>query len=322
MNEVYLQHLTSSKALETTYEARRAGFVTLALEKNRRATPYVEEAKALKIAVSAAKTPTDLRHIPHIQSALLTASGLSDKALNHLSAQDKEEAINHLINKYLLPAGEKFVEELVFRFLLVRGDTLGGSMRNAGGFLAQCKLIRAIISSLKLSGSPYSWLHAQTNIWIEMPDSDADIELFIRGLHWQHNNHPRTLLFNLNVPIVGNNIDLSLFDQNTDKFSSKKLTKGILNSPEYYIALGELKGGIDPAGADEHWKTARTAFQRIRESFTAKGHRPHLFFVGAAIETKMAVEIWQQLENGTLTNAANLTDEAQLIAISRWLCSL
>ena len=38
---VYRNHLQSSDDLVTTYEATRAGFVALALEKNRRATPYV-----------------------------------------------------------------------------------------------------------------------------------------------------------------------------------------------------------------------------------------------------------------------------------------
>ncbi|WP_255525584.1 type II restriction endonuclease [Fortiea sp. LEGE XX443] len=36
----------------------------------------------------------------------------------------------------------------------------------------------------------------------------------------------------------------------------------------------------------------------------------------------MAGEIWSQLENGTLSNAANLNEENQVVSISRWLCSL
>jgi hypothetical protein len=48
MNKPYLQHLRSRKDLKTTYEAVRAGFVALALEKNRQATPYVEEARSAK----------------------------------------------------------------------------------------------------------------------------------------------------------------------------------------------------------------------------------------------------------------------------------
>lgn len=56
--------------------------------------------------------------------------------------------------------------------------------------------------------------------------------------------------------------------------------------PEKYLALGELKGGIDPAGADEHWKTANSALQRIRTGFAKKSLTPYTFFIGAAIEKK------------------------------------
>lgn len=55
--------------------------------------------------------------------------------------------------------------------------------------------------------------------------------------------------------------------------------------------LGELKGGIDPAGADEHWKTANTALDRIRNSFANVGYSVKTSFVGAAIANAMAVEI-------------------------------
>jgi hypothetical protein len=86
--------------------------------------------------------------------------------------------------------------------------------------------------------------------------------------------------------------------------------------------LGSLKGGIDPNGADEHWKTARTALSRINEAFARNQVRPHTFFIGAAIEPKMAKEIWGFLESGIIENAANLTDETQLASLTRWLCSL
>ena len=148
MSKPYLSHLKSATGLETSYEAIRAGFVALALEKNRRASPYVAQARALQEAASLAKRPKDLLSIKAIQPALVTASGVSDKAANHLKADDKRKAVLGLIENFLEPAGAKFVEELVFRFLLTRGDTLGGSMRNAGGFMAQCKLTRSIIAHL------------------------------------------------------------------------------------------------------------------------------------------------------------------------------
>ena len=243
MTKAYGDHLQSSHDLETTYDAIRAGFVALALEKNRRATPFVAEARALKSAASKAKVPMDLIKIPTIRAGLLTAAGVSDKAAGHLQETNKDEAIAGLIGKYLEPAGANFVEELVFRFLLTRGDTLGGSMRNVGGFMAQCKLTRSIIANLKLSGAKYRWLSSDSKVWADMPEDDTDIELKLRGLAWG-DSKSRTLVYNLTVPLFGNNVDLCLF-----QCSSDQISKEIHATPRTYVALGELKGGIDPAGA-------------------------------------------------------------------------
>ena len=313
----FKDHLQSSDSLITTYEATRAGFVALALEKNRKATPYIKQARALQEAASLAKTPADLLKISGIEFGLLTASGLSDKALHHLQPQDKEESIQGLIKNFLEPAGAKFVEELVFRFLLIRGDTLGGSMRNVGGALAQRKLTRAIISTLTIAGIGYHWQHSKNRKWIEMTDDDSDIDLSLRGLSWQSENGNRTLICNLTVPLVKNNVDMCLFNLDPDDVEATKY-----KNAHSYIALGELKGGIDPAGADEHWKTAGTALNRIRSAFHEAGAAPQTFFIGAAIERKMAGEIWNQLTMNQLGNAANLNEESQIVSISRWLCNL
>ncbi len=317
MAKPYREHLQSAKDLETTYEAVRAGFVALALEKNRRATPFVAEARALKSAASKAKAPMELLKIPAIRAGLLTAAGVSDKAAGHLQDSDKDEAIAGLIGRYLEPAGVDFVEELVFRFLLTRGDTLGGSMRNFGGFMAQCKLTRSIIAHLKLRGAKYRWMHSETARWSDMPDDDTDIELSLRGLSWGDAGKCRTLIYNLKVPFIKKNVDLCLF-----ACDSHQMCKQVVGAPKGYIALGELKGGIDPAGADEHWKTATKALNRIVKGFATENLTPHTFFVGAAIEASMATEIWEMLESGELENAANLTDDKQIVSLSSWLCSL
>jgi hypothetical protein len=318
----HTRHLSSAEDLVTTYEAVRAGFVALALEKNRRATPFVAQARALKVAASQARTPSELLSITEIQAALLTAAGVSDKALAYLQPPDKVEAIQGLSNNFLEPAGANFVEELVFRFLLIRGDTLGGSMRNVGGALAQRKLTRTVISALTIGGKAYHWLHNTSGIWTPRTDDDAGIELSLRGLYWQNPAGPRTLLYNLNVPLVKSNVDLCLLDCRPEELTGKQSAKALYESPQRYLALGELKGGIDPAGADEHWKTARTALNRIRDAFAKVGLKPHTFFIGAAIERRMADEVWQLLADRTLENAANLTHEDQLASISHWLCNL
>jgi type II restriction enzyme len=49
---------------------------------------------------------------------------------------------------------------------------------------------------------------------------------------------------------------------------------------------------------------------------------PHTFFIGAAIEKRMAEEIWNDLESGKLSNAANMTNDTQVDSICHWLISL
>ena len=100
------------------------GSYRLALEKNRKATPFVEEAKALKVVASRAKNPQDLIKITEIRGSILTAAGISDKANGHLIEDDRIEAIKGLINKFLEPAGKQFVDELVYNSSLLKATRL------------------------------------------------------------------------------------------------------------------------------------------------------------------------------------------------------
>lgn len=125
----FRRHLKSVQDLITTAQNTRAGFIALALEQNRRATPFVAEGRDLKVNAATARSPELLRDIERIQSALLTAAGVSDKAAGHFLQAERDIAIENLITEFLEPVGDVFVEELVFRFLLTRGDSLGGSMR-------------------------------------------------------------------------------------------------------------------------------------------------------------------------------------------------
>ncbi len=318
----YKNHLNSPESLVTPYEQTRAGFVALALEKNRKATPYVEEAKVLKSMTRKIKKPLKLLNITEIRPSLLTAAGVSDKAANHLTKKDKTEAIKNLIENFLEPSGKDFIDELIYRFLLTRGDSLGGSMRNLAGSLGERKFTRTLISTLNVHGKKYSWLHSKSKKWIESSEDDADIELHLKGLHWIANDENRTLIYNLTVPIVRKNVDFCLFNSKPDKMIFGKNKNSCHYQNNSYIALGELKAGIDPAGADEHWKTANTALNRIRNAFASKKLAPKILFVGAAIEKAMAEEIYQQLLTGVINNAANLTDEDQLVSICEWLANL
>lgn len=313
----YLRHLSTSADLITEPEEIRAGFVALALERSRRATPFVEQARALKAAAMRVNHPNELLGIEGIRVALLTAAGFSEKATKQTEEKDHIVAIQNFIEKFLEPAGTHFVEELVYRFLLTRGDSLGGSMRNIAGKLAERKVTRALVSALTLTETTYHWLHAVSNTWISGKSDNADIELSLKALSWEKKKEARTLIYNRTIPLVRKNIDMCLLNCSPDEV--KTATYKI---PERFIAFGELKGGIDPAGADEHWKTAQTALARIKTAFANENLSPDLFFIGAVIADSMSQEIWDQLEKGTLKNAANLTNPDQVASLANWLADL
>ena len=190
-------------------------------------------------------------------------------------------------------------------------------MRNIAGKLAERKINRAIISALTLTETTYQWLNAASNTWIKGTRDAADIELSLKGLSWKRNNRTRTLIYNRTIPLVRKNIDICLLHCTPDEIKPETY-----RTPEKFIAFGELKGGIDPAGADEHWKTAQTALARIRTAFANHNQAPDLFFIGAVIADSMAEEIWNQLEDGTLKNAANLTKPDHVASLSNWLVDL
>ena len=319
----YKNHISKADDLVTLREQTRAGFISLALEKNYIAVPYIEEAKALKNLACKAHKPIDLLKISDLQLSLATASGLSDKAMSYLTDDDKKEAIKGLIDNFLETAGIDFVNELVYRYLLIKGDSLGGRARNLAGTLGERKFIRSLISVLNIYKLKYQWLDDEDFKWKDKPKNDYGLEKRIKGLFWSKSNNNRLLIMNINVPIISKNVDLSLFDGEPIEFVTKgKTINSIHRLPEKYIALGELKGGIDPAGADEHWKTANSALNRIKLGFTKNQLSPETFFIGAAIENSMANEIFKHLEDGTLSNAANLTNEKQLTSVCDWLINL
>lgn len=334
----FLRHLANSQSLVTTREAKRAGFVEAVIEKSRLADAFVQDARTLKFKAEQASKPEDLLHMPEIQAGLLTAAGVSDKATAYLDATDRYDTLSEYIENVLKPAGEKFVEELVYRFLLTRGDTLGGKIRNLVGVWAQRKLSKYIVSDLNLAGREFHWYDREMEKW--RPSETLDDPDRVRAFAWNVGYLPRVLAYNLFVPLIktdeevlgqdetgesrkgGKNVDICLLNSTPDQYRSKTKRPAVVRDAELYVALGELKGGIDPAGADEHWKTANSHLGRIRRSFAALPSMPQIFFLGNAIEASMAGEIWNQLESGELSNAANLTDDRQTVSLVSWLCQL
>ncbi len=312
------RHITSANDLVTTHEQTRAGFLAIALEKNQAGDPYIKQALTFKSMVSQTTTPDDLLTMQSIRPFMLAAAGLSDKSLQHLNEEDYPLVIKELIEKFLKPAGPAYIDETIYRFLLTKGDAVGGIMRNRIGALGQEKLIRYILSCMNVRGITYEWVDRNNNKfeWITKRNDDTAIEKTLKALYWNNHQGSRVLVFNLTNSIVKKNIDICLFNADKNDYKNGKIDS------KKAIMLGELKGGIDPAGADEHWKTANTALQRIRSSYTNRKIKIQTSFIGAAIERSMANEIYSQLKKGKINNGANLTNTDQLVEYCNWLLDL
>jgi len=87
-------------------------------------------------------------------------------------------------------------------------------------------------------------------------------------------------------------------------------TEFVQDMPLFWV--GELKGGADPAGSDEHWKTATQAFNRILLACEKTGReQPPLSFMATILVDRVAREAQEWLDQGKLTSVYNLTQIAE-----------
>lgn len=309
-----IPYVSTPQDLVTTREARREGFLSIALRRDVESTPYIEQGKALwsKLTLNT-KRCDDILKIAELRPALLLAAGYSVKAQGNMDDDDKTSQLEEFVKRVLRPCGKKYIDEIVYRYLLALGEQLGGRMKNVIGTMAREKLSRKIVAQLRISGLKFA-VHRAKGKWIDGADCTSRDEEDAKAIKWQNGEYSRMLVHNVNIPGVSKNVDIVVFSKTTDRIDAAALAP-ILSDQKNYVIMGELKGGIDPAGADEHWKTARAALDRIRATFK----KAYIAFVGAAIEKAMADEIYTQLQSGLLDYAANLTNDNQLTAFCDWL---
>jgi hypothetical protein len=293
-----LPHITDFNDLVTSKEATTSGFIAQAKEKIDLATPHIEAAIKLQNKLTAVVNTNEYIEDNTLRKMLLSVVGLSDKAIKYLQPEQETTIINETLKNLQKKAGKNWNKELVLRYLLTKGDSLGGSSRNLTGANAKIAFANSVQKALTEKGIPFS-------------SENIKKTLRIRKISWKN----RLMVFDKNSKIVGKNIDVIVLDS-----SSHDDENTLLDDKSTFIACGEVKGGIDPAGADEHWKTANSALERVRYSFGMQ--RPALFFVAAAIVSSMAKEVVSQLRDNRLTFTANLTKPEQLSDLANWLVSL
>lgn len=284
--------------LMTPREKTVQGFIDQARQKKDMAARFVKDAKLVKEKLTGCQAADDILAQPQLKSAILYSAGLSEKAQAYFTNKELSVMARAAIEQFQTESDD-LPSEVLHRYLLTAGDTLGGSMRNITGSSAQLAVAMKVIEVLELSGAA--------------PSVEKSPKGKIQLICWD----TRILFFDKTPKFIRKNLDVILLAGDFAELASENP----LESKSSYVVIGELKGGIDPAGADEHWKTARSALDRVRAAFKRE-RAPKLFFAAAAVEEAMATEIYNDVRQGKLDFAANLTSEEQTNALISWMISL
>jgi hypothetical protein len=252
-----------------------------------------------------------------LHETILEAAGITNKTKKHLTKEDKAELLSKFVDEILAKSGKKYVDEIVYRYLMALGEQLGGHMRNGIGALARGKLIRQIVAQLKVAGVSFQYFIDGDRGWTNESKYKPTIAEEIKAISWKNEGSVRTFLNNVNVAGLSKNVDMVLLQRELPRVTSSEM-KSALAATKDILMMGELKGGIDPAGGDEHWKTARGALERIRKNYK----RVDILFICASIEKAMSKEIYSMLQMGDLNCVANLTNDNQLSSACEWIIRL
>jgi hypothetical protein len=203
------------------------------------------------------------------------------------------------------------------------GESIGGSWRNEVGRLAYAEVIGILLRHLHekryLAAITYDLkvpLTGETDEDEERTVSQdnllADGPDFLRDLQTIEANrvvYKRIALRNTNDLLLNRQIEWIDREGKSHKIGPD--LSAFL--PDNTLTWGgELKGGADPAGSDEHWKTATRAFDRILDATEKTGRpKPKLSFIATILVDRVAREAALWIREGKLTSVYNLTQIAE-----------
>jgi hypothetical protein len=203
------------------------------------------------------------------------------------------------------------------------GESIGGSWRNEVGRLAYAEVIGSLLRYLHdkgylaaitydLKGQLTGEAEEDEERTISKDNVLADSSDFPHHLETIEANrvvHKRIALRNGNDLLLNRQIEWIDHEGNSHKIGPD--LSAFL--PDNTLTWGgELKGGADPAGSDEHWKTATRAFDRILDASEKTGRpKPKLSFIATILVDRVAREAALWIREGKLTSVYNLTQIAE-----------
>ena len=263
--------------------------------------------------------PSDLVREPRLLLYYRNVAMISNKVMNNIGLDttqhefgvpidlDKAQSIAQHLNKIVSALvmetrlhGQRRHLEMVY---INTGASLDGGWRNEVGRLAYVSVLSPIVLHLHRQKKLKSIIfHLKGRIVLE--DEDANDSRKIQELEVQDHSEQEltTLLSNLEDQRIvyrqitltnGNSILLNrqMYWYNHETRQPFRIGPDLINKmpTDIFPWAAELKGGADPAGSDEHWKTATQAFNRIIDA-AEKTHRsvPQLSFIATILVDRVA----------------------------------
>jgi len=164
--------IQSATDLVTSRRATRDGFLAQAVEKTSQAQPFLDRAKRFWKFLQQSSNIESLVPNSQIQGELRAAAGFSDKAAKKLGSE-LADPLARWLAVLRTEHPDDWREEILYCYLLTKGDSLGGKMRNIAGAKAAKQLLDAISAALTDRGevpnsviSKKGKMPLQQNSWV------------------------------------------------------------------------------------------------------------------------------------------------------------
>ena len=141
-------YINDAEDLVTAKEETTKGFIKQAQDKIDLATPYIDSAIEFQKKLATISNIKECLGDESLHKMLLGVVGMSDKALKHISHDQEVNILNETLKSIQKKAGDNWSKELVLRYLLTKGDSLGGSLRNLTGTNAKNSFASSITKAL------------------------------------------------------------------------------------------------------------------------------------------------------------------------------
>jgi hypothetical protein len=272
------------------------------------------------------------RNVAMISRKVMNGIGLRTEAYEDYKqiptgddAREISKYLNEVISGLLITIGKVSLNMHLQMFLANLGDSLGGTSRNDVGRSASALIVKYIALHMHTKGVLESISYSikegfevddeeesQRNEGVYKAEITPDLDLasLLASLEKQRVKYKELRFTNGLSLLLDRQIKWTALSEDGNQISKKFGVDfhSTEDNSESMKWAAELKGGADPAGSDEHWKTATEALNRIIEASKETGRAtPDLSFIATIFVERVAKAAQKWIDEGKLKSAYNLT---------------